>query len=79
MRAWSRVPQADLWRSCGASWRAILYEATRGDAQYLFEDSITTLVEEPDGVTVTFEHAPADRFDLVIGADGLHSTVRGLA
>ena len=50
-----------------------------GDAQYLFEDSITTLVEEPDGVTVTFEHAPADRFDLVIGADGLHSTVRGLA
>jgi len=28
---------------------------------------------------VTFENAPADRFDLVIGADGLHSTVRRLA
>ncbi len=57
---------------------AILYEATLGDAQYLFEDSISTIVEEPDGIDVTFEHAPADRFDLVIGADGLHSVVRRL-
>jgi 2-polyprenyl-6-methoxyphenol hydroxylase-like FAD-dependent oxidoreductase len=57
----------------------ILYEATRNDAQYLFEDSICTIVEEPDGIAVTFEHAPAERFDLVIGADGLHSVVRHLA
>ena len=58
---------------------AILYEATRGDVSYLFEDSIRSLEEDPDGITVTFEHAPADRFDLVIGADGLHSIVRRLA
>jgi 2-polyprenyl-6-methoxyphenol hydroxylase-like FAD-dependent oxidoreductase len=57
---------------------AILYEATRSDVQYLFEDSIHTIVEEPEGIAVTFEHAPADRFDLVIGADGLHSIVRRL-
>ena len=57
---------------------AILHEATRDDARYLFEDSIETIVEEPDGIAVTFERAPADRFDLVIGADGLHSTVRRL-
>jgi 2-polyprenyl-6-methoxyphenol hydroxylase-like FAD-dependent oxidoreductase len=56
----------------------ILHEATRSDAQYLFQDSISTIVEEPDGIDVTFEHAPADRFDLVIGADGLHSIVRRL-
>jgi 2-polyprenyl-6-methoxyphenol hydroxylase-like FAD-dependent oxidoreductase len=56
----------------------ILYEATRSDVQYLFEDSIHTIVEEPDGIAATFEHAPADRFDLVIGADGLHSIVRRL-
>jgi 2-polyprenyl-6-methoxyphenol hydroxylase-like FAD-dependent oxidoreductase len=55
-----------------------LYEATRNDVRYLFQDSIATLVEEPDGVAVTFEHASAERFDLVIGADGLHSTVRRL-
>src|SRR4051795_5155863 len=54
----------------------ILYEATRDDVRYLFQDSIATLVEEPDGVAVTFEHASADRFDLMVGADGLHSTVR---
>jgi len=56
----------------------ILYEATRNDAHYLFEDSIQTLHQEPDGVAVSFEHAPDDRFDLVIGADGLHSIVRRL-
>jgi 2-polyprenyl-6-methoxyphenol hydroxylase-like FAD-dependent oxidoreductase len=27
---------------------------------------------------VTFENAAPERFDLVIGADGLHSIVRGL-
>jgi len=57
---------------------AILYEATRHDVQYVFEDSIRTMKEEADGVAVTFEHATADRFDLVIGADGLHSNVRRL-
>jgi 2-polyprenyl-6-methoxyphenol hydroxylase-like FAD-dependent oxidoreductase len=31
------------------------------------------------GVEVTFEHAPARRFDLIIGADGVHSGVRALA
>ena len=45
--------------------------------QYLFEDSIDTIVEEPDGVAVTFEHAPPDRFDL-IGADGLDRPPLGL-
>ena len=57
---------------------SILLEATRHEVQYLFEDSIDTIVEEPDGVAGTFEQAPPDRFDLVIGADGLHSTVRRL-
>jgi 2-polyprenyl-6-methoxyphenol hydroxylase-like FAD-dependent oxidoreductase len=56
----------------------ILYEATRSDADYLFEDSISTMVEGPDGIDVTFERAPASRFDIVIGADGLHSNVRRL-
>jgi len=58
---------------------ATLYEATRDDVTYMFEDSISTIDEEPDGVAVTFEHAPAEHFDLVVGADGLHSIVRRLA
>ncbi|MFE5284556.1 FAD-dependent monooxygenase [Nocardia sp. NPDC056611] len=53
----------------------IYYDATRDDVEYLFGDSITGL--SPDG-GARFEHAAPRRFDLVIGADGLHSTVRRL-
>ncbi|MEV6158794.1 FAD-dependent monooxygenase [Nonomuraea sp. NPDC052129] len=56
---------------------ALLHEVT--DAEYLFGDSILGLRQDDDGVTVTFEHAPARRFDLVVGADGMHSNVRRLA
>ncbi|MFC4947638.1 FAD-dependent monooxygenase [Pseudonocardia sp. GCM10023141] len=62
----------------------ILHSATlcprHGEAtEYLFDDTITDLAQSDDGVTVTFEKAAPRRFDLVIGADGLHSVVRGLA
>ena len=57
----------------------ILYEATRERTEYLFGDSITSLRPDADGVRVTFAHAAPRRFDLVIGADGLHSKVRRLA
>ncbi len=57
----------------------ILYEATTDGTEYLFGDSITSLRQDPDGVQVTFAHAAPRTFDLVIGADGLHSNVRRLA
>lgn len=53
----------------------IYYDAARDDVEYLFGDSITAI--EHDG-TVTFEHAPARAFDVIVGADGLHSHVRRL-
>ena len=53
----------------------VYYEAGRQDVEYLFGDSITAI--SPDG-EVTFEHAAARRFDIVVGADGLHSNVRRL-
>ncbi|GAB2540197.1 FAD-dependent monooxygenase [Nocardia heshunensis] len=56
----------------------VLYEATRADVEYLFGDSIAGLVEDENGVHVTFEHSPARTFDLVIGADGVHSHTRKL-
>lgn len=58
---------------------AILYEAARPGVSYLFDDTITALKEGSDGVRVTFEKAAPGRFDLVVGADGLHSVVRSLA
>jgi 2-polyprenyl-6-methoxyphenol hydroxylase-like FAD-dependent oxidoreductase len=47
--------------------------------EYLFDDSITALRQDAEGVTVEFENAAPRRFDLVIGADGLHSNTRKLA
>ncbi|MEU0568501.1 FAD-dependent monooxygenase [Nonomuraea sp. NPDC005983] len=56
----------------------VLYDATKEHTEYIFGDSITSLTEDADGVTVTFERTPPRRFDLVIGADGLHSNTRRL-
>jgi 2-polyprenyl-6-methoxyphenol hydroxylase-like FAD-dependent oxidoreductase len=57
----------------------ILYEVTKDDVEYVFGDSIRTLEQDADGVTVSFERGATRRSDLVIGADGIHSTVRRLA
>ncbi len=57
----------------------VLYQATADDVEYVFGDSIATMREDDDGVHVTFEHRAPRRFDLVVGADGLHSTTRALA
>jgi 2-polyprenyl-6-methoxyphenol hydroxylase-like FAD-dependent oxidoreductase len=57
----------------------ILYERTRDAATYVFDDSIATLTDTGHGVQVTFERGRPDTFDLVVGADGLHSNVRRLA
>ncbi|WP_414945452.1 FAD-dependent monooxygenase [Amycolatopsis sp. cmx-11-32] len=58
---------------------AILHEQTAQDCEYVFGDSLTSLTETADGVDVTFERGAPRRFDLVFGADGIHSTVRRLA
>jgi 2-polyprenyl-6-methoxyphenol hydroxylase-like FAD-dependent oxidoreductase len=57
----------------------ILYEATRDGTEYLFGDSVASLAETDGGVAVTFEKAAPRTFDLVVGADGVHSRVRALA
>ncbi len=53
----------------------IFYDAGRDAVEYLFGDHITGI--DADG-TVTFARGAARQFDLVIGADGLHSGVRQL-
>lgn len=56
----------------------ILCEAGES-TEYLFGDSITALTETANGVDVTFTGGRERTFDLVIGADGVHSRVRRLA
>lgn len=57
----------------------VFYEASLPTTEYLFDDTITGIRQDADGVAVTFERAAPRRFAFVIGADGLHSTVRRLA
>jgi 2-polyprenyl-6-methoxyphenol hydroxylase-like FAD-dependent oxidoreductase len=65
------LPRGDL--------ASILYQASRDHAEFLFGDAIVALGHDEHGVRVTFDRAHRRRFDLVIGADGLHSAVRRLA
>ncbi|GIG89553.1 FAD-dependent monooxygenase [Plantactinospora endophytica] len=57
----------------------LLHARTRDDVEYLFDDSVTELTQHDAGVRVGFERAAPRDFSLVVGADGLHSTVRRLA
>lgn len=57
---------------------AALYRAVEHEVETIFGDSIAQIDELREGVLVRFEHGRPRRFDLVIGADGLHSRVREL-
>lgn len=57
----------------------LLYERSADTCTYVFGDSIATMTETPKGVDVTFEHREPGTYDLVVGADGIHSIVRRLA
>ena len=65
------LPRSELSR--------LLFERIGGCAECIFGDEIIGLREEMDGILVRLKHAGERRFDLVIGADGLHSNVRRLA
>jgi 2-polyprenyl-6-methoxyphenol hydroxylase-like FAD-dependent oxidoreductase len=55
---------------------AALYAAVRDDVEFLFNDSIDTLDQSGDGVDVTFRGGGQRTFDMVFGADGMHSRTR---
>ena len=59
------LPRGDL--------AAAIYATIANDVETIFGDSITPINEHPDGVCVSFAQAKTREFDLVIGADGLHS------
>ncbi|MFD4462629.1 FAD-dependent monooxygenase [Nocardia sp. NPDC058480] len=57
----------------------VLYAAVRNNVEFVFDDSIDALSEHDHGVDVTFRSGAQRSFDLVVGADGLHSRTRALA
>ncbi|MFF1299123.1 MULTISPECIES: FAD-dependent monooxygenase [unclassified Streptomyces] len=55
---------------------AHLYAMVRDDVEFLFADSIDTLDQFEHGADVTFLSGQQRTFDLVVGADGMHSHTR---
>ncbi|WP_206067683.1 FAD-dependent monooxygenase [Nonomuraea composti] len=56
----------------------VLYDATRDGVEYVFGDRIAELAQDADGVDVVFAGGDRRRFELVVGADGLHSALRAM-
>ncbi|HEX5415179.1 MAG TPA: FAD-dependent monooxygenase [Chloroflexota bacterium] len=69
-RPWVEIMRGDLARA--------LFDLTKDEVEYRFGDSIQALNQDSEGVDVIFEKGASRRFDLVVGADGLHSNVRTL-
>lgn len=65
------MPRAELAR-------ILLAHAEKAGARIRFGAKITGLAEDDEGVEVSIDGEPVGSYDLVIGADGLHSTVREL-
>ncbi|HEX4223864.1 MAG TPA: FAD-dependent monooxygenase [Pseudonocardiaceae bacterium] len=78
MRAIRKATNSRDIELCRGDLARILCEATTSGVEYRFGDRITSLRQDTDSVLVEFEHGAPREFDLVLGADGLHSGVRGL-
>jgi len=57
---------------------ATIFEKIEGKVETIFGDSVARIDQSEKAVHVTFESGTARDFDLVVGADGLHSRVREL-
>lgn len=57
---------------------ASIFGKIEGKVETIFGDSIAAIQQLERSVHVTFEHGGTRDFDLVVGADGLHSRVREL-
>ncbi|WP_222430969.1 FAD-dependent monooxygenase [Mucilaginibacter pallidiroseus] len=56
----------------------VMLSALGDRVEFIFNDSVSTLFEENDVITVSFKKAAPRTFDLLIGADGSHSNIRKL-
>ena len=82
------LPVTKLYRAWGFNKRYLgldrrdlvetLYHAVGSDVEFRFDTTITAVCQSADAVTVTFADGKQESFDLLVGADGIHSSVRGL-
>lgn len=55
---------------------ASIFRTTDGGVETIFGDSVAAIEQNDTSLRVTFESGRVREFDLVVGADGLHSQVR---
>jgi 2-polyprenyl-6-methoxyphenol hydroxylase-like FAD-dependent oxidoreductase len=76
--AFTRVTGGRYISLVRADLAASIFAQLKGQVETIFGDSIAAIEQDEKAVRVTFERGAAREFDLVVGADGLHSRVREL-
>lgn len=79
VQAVSRIAQGRYVSIPRGGLSAIIYSSLEGKVETIFGDGIARIEQNGSGVHVGFESGSERDFDLLIGADGLHSCVRELA
>jgi 2-polyprenyl-6-methoxyphenol hydroxylase-like FAD-dependent oxidoreductase len=83
-RTRSTIDASSLSRSLGDRFMSLargdlatsIYAKVEADVETRFGDFIREFHDDGEGVDVTFEHGGKRRFDLLVGCDGVHSSVR---
>jgi 2-polyprenyl-6-methoxyphenol hydroxylase-like FAD-dependent oxidoreductase len=78
VEAFTQVTQGRYITLARSDLAAIIFGALDGRVETMFDNSVTHIEQTATSVRVSFEHGATREFDLVIGADGLHSRVREL-
>ncbi|BBX08221.1 FAD-binding domain [Mycolicibacterium aichiense] len=73
-----RAARGELISVARGDLAAIIYASIEDQVEAIFDDSITAIDQNPGGVTLTFARTQPQQFDMLVGADGLHSNVRQL-
>ena len=78
LKAFFRATKGRYTTVSRAALAATIFGKIDGKVEAIFGDSVSRIEQNDQTVRVAFEHGPEREFDLVIGADGLHSEVRKL-
>jgi 2-polyprenyl-6-methoxyphenol hydroxylase-like FAD-dependent oxidoreductase len=76
--AFARIAQNRYISIARGDLAASIFGAIQGKVEIIFNDSVARIEQARQGVHVVFESGRVGNFDLVVGADGLHSRVREL-